>query len=168
MKGRATAAGLVLLAGACAPPTRALRIEMRSEADRAHLVRGWSGFEGADGPTSLRFCWVEGTSSKVEVGRPARAGTARLRIRAWPFAFPGLPEQTVQLWVNSMYVGTRVMTSEPVEYEWAFPAALFQRGGNDLYLLFGRANRPSDVIPGNGDTRELAAAVEFLELTTGR
>lgn len=141
---------------------------MRSEADRAHLVRGWSGFEVSGGPKPVPFCWVDGLSSKVNAGRPPRSGTARFRLRAWPFAAPSLPAQDVQLWVNSMFIGSRTMDEGTRDYEWTFPAALFQRESNDLYLLFRRASRPRDVIPGSGDTRELAAAVELLELSVER
>ena len=156
---------LLIAAIGCGPRHAELQIEMRSPADRAHLVRGWSGFEGQDAPKPFRFCWIEGTSAKVNVGRVPRTGTAHLRIVGWPFSNKGLPVQRMQLWVNSLFIDRQAMRGEPVEYSWTFPARLFQQGSNDLYLVFDRANRPSDTVPGSGDSRELAAAIQLLELT---
>jgi hypothetical protein len=72
----------------------------------------------------------------------------------------------MQLWVNALFIDAQVMRAEPGEYEWTFPARFFQRADNALYLVFDRANRPSRVIPGSTDERELSAAVQLVELTS--
>jgi len=71
----------------------------------------------------------------------------------------------MQLWVNSLFIDRRTMPDGSLEYSWTFPARLFQQGSNDLYLVFDRANRPSETVPGSKDSRELAAAIQLVELT---
>lgn len=166
MTVRRLVAPLILVAAlACSPRSYDLQIRMRSAEDRKPLLRGWSGFEQGFSPAPFGFCWIEGTSAKIGVGRPPRSGTAQLRIRAWPFVHDGLPPQEMQLWVNSAFVDEQPMKEGPAEYSWSFPALLFQQGANDLYLVFSRASRPSDLSPRASDGRFLAAAVQRLDLT---
>ena len=160
---------LLTLAGlSCSPREAALRIEMRSSADRARLGRGWSGFEGYDLPKPFHFCWVEGTVADIDVGVLPRTGTVRLRIVAWPFAPEGLPPQRMQLWLNGLFLDERPMPPGPADTAWSFPAGLLQQEGNRLRLVFARANRPRDTVPGSTDGRELSAAVELVEVAVRR
>lgn len=170
MRDRYALAALLLLGAmvGCAPREEALRIEMRAPADRGRLVRGWSDFETAGPASSVHFCWVEGTSAKIDVGRIPREGRARLRIVGWPFASGGLAPQRMRLWVNSLFLDERTMRNESAEYSWSFPARLFGKESNYLYLVFDRANRPRDTVPGSTDSRELAAAVELVEVVVTR
>jgi hypothetical protein len=135
---------------------------MRTDADRVRLVRGWSGFEGLSSPRP--FCWIEGTSAKVNVGPIRRAGTAVLTLEAWPYAPPGHPPQRMKLWLNSAFLAEWTMPPDLTRYELRFPARLFSKGPNDFYLLFDRADRPKDSEPARGDGRALASAVTVLEL----
>jgi hypothetical protein len=141
---------------------------MRSSVDRGRLGKGWSGFEGHAAPTPLHFCWVDGTAAEIDVGSLPRSGTVRLLIVAWPFAPEGLPPQRMQLWLNELFLDERRMSPEPADYEWSFPAGLLQQGGNRLHLVFARANRPQDTVPGSTDGRELSAAVELVEVAVRR
>jgi hypothetical protein len=159
---------LALAGLSCSPREAAVRIEMRSSADRARLGEGWSGFEGHDLPKPFHFCWVEGTVADIDVGALPRSGVVRLRIAAWPFAPEGLPPQRIQLWLNELFLDERPMPPGPTDYTWSFPAALLQQGGNRLHLIFARANRPQDTVPGGTDARELSAAVEVIEIAVRR
>lgn len=160
---------LLAFAGlSCSPPEATVRIEMRTPADRGRLGKGWSGFEGHGGPKPLHFCWVEGTTAEIAVGTLPRTGTVRIRIVASPFAPEGLPPQRMQLWLNELFLDERPMKPGPDDYTWSFPAGLLQREGNRLRLVFARANRPRDTVPGNTDGRELSAAVELVEIAVRR
>lgn len=153
---------LALASLCCARPPADVGIAMRTDADRARLVRGWSGFEGLGSPRP--FCWVVGTSSKVSLDALPREGTAELRISALPYEPAGLPPQRMAVWLNGASLAVWAMAPEHREYVVRFPARLFTRGPNFLYFVFDRANRPRDVEPGNGDERALAAAVTAIDL----
>jgi len=87
-----------------------------------------------------------------------------LNVVAWPFVHESLPPQEIQVWLNSCFLGKTTMAPRRSEYEWQFPARMFQREENHVYLVFARSNRPSDLLPESKDQRSLAAAVERLDL----
>jgi hypothetical protein len=152
-----------LLGCDCGPTT--VHVGMVSAQDRARLVRGWSGQEGGLPQGRPAFSWIDGTSAKVSLGRVSRAGTATLRIKAWPFSPQGLGRQELQVWVNSLFVGKRVMEPESSDYEFVFPARLLGRESNDLFFVLSRAIAPGEVDAKSSDGRQLSAAVESIDLT---
>lgn len=165
MRPRLLAAVLPAILLGCDSGPTTVHVGMASAQDRARLVRGWSGGEGGLPQGRPAFSWIVGTSAKVSLGRVARAGTATLRIKAWPFSPPGLGRQEVRVWVNSLFVAKRVMEPESSDYEFVFPARLMGRESNDLYFVLSRATAPREVDPKSSDGRQLSAAVESIDLT---
>ena len=125
--------------------------------DRAFLLAGWFTPEREGG---LSFRWA---TQQAGLNVPLAFATdldLQLRIRA--FALPGAPAQTVTIETGASRFGPL-----PVGTEWqtivvAVPRAAWRPGPNQVVLTFSFVGRPSSL--GSGDTRDLAAAVDFVRV----
>ena len=115
----------------------------------------------------MTYSWVAHTNADV-VLQVASPGDRILRLRAWPYDYPGAPAQTLALDVNGTRCGSFTMASGPRVYEAAAPAVVWRRGANTLTLSFAYAEAPHDRQPPSPDRRTLAAAVDFLDVFEGR
>lgn len=131
------------------------------ETTAGHLVSGWSGWEKT--PQGDTFVWATAREALLKVRNDG--GSDRVvRLRAWSFDWPGAPEQTVTLFVNGTHIDTAPLGPEAHVLTFVVPRALWKKGENDLGLAFARADAPKDHVPGSGDARTLAAAVDWLEI----
>jgi hypothetical protein len=160
------AAGLLLLAVAAtvsgcrrAGETRFLNFDPETTA--GHLVSGWSGWEKTSGNDT--FVWADAREARVRVTIHGE-GDRAVRLRAWSFCWPGAPDQTVTLFVNGARIDTAGLSPEAQVVTFVVPRALWKGGDNDLRLAFARAESPREHLPGSGDARTLAAAVDWLEI----
>jgi hypothetical protein len=122
------------------------------------LGSGWYASE-RDGPVAFR--WAGSTADLIVPLDHAADLDVQIRLRA--FGYPGAPSQRV-----TMTIGGAALGDLPVPAEWSTvvvqtPAAAWREGVNRLHLTFAWAARPADVGQG-GDTRELAAAVEYVRV----
>jgi hypothetical protein len=139
-------------------PTRPYgRIDVGTDDD-AHVVDGWHAAERAGDVT---FRWASGDATLlVPLDHPA---PLEVQVRLQPFTVDGAPAQTVAIGINGVD-----RAPLPLGPDWqtiAIPTAAheWRAGVNRVRLRFGRATRPADV-GGSGDTRALAAAVDYLRV----
>jgi hypothetical protein len=153
---------LALCGAACSPPvpqTHFLNFDPESSAGA--LTSGWSGFEKA--ATGDTFVWAQAREVTVTVsgGSPA---DRLIRFRVWPYAWPGAPPQTVTVWLNDVRLAAMTVWEGPRVYSAASPGPAWKSGGNVLRFEFAWAEAPKDRIPGDGDSRTLAAAFDWIEI----
>jgi hypothetical protein len=130
--------------------------------DGALIASGWHAAE-RDGSTTFR--WAEGRASLLV---PLdRAAPLRVQVRLRAFAYAGAPGQAVSLVVNDASFGPVPVASDWQVVEWTTPAGAWRGAVNHVSLVFERAARPADV-GGGGDTRTLAAAVDYVRVEVPR
>ncbi len=120
---------------------------------------GWHAAEH-EGQTTFRWA---ATPASVLIPLD-HAATLRLQMRLHAFAFPGAPPQSVTVLVNGRTVATLAVPSDWQTLECTVPEEAWHSGVNTLTLEFSWARRPVDVGAG-GDTRPLAAAVDYVRLS---
>ena len=129
-------------------------------ADDAHLItEGWAVSE-RDGDTTFR--WALGDAGLFVPLAHTADLTVQVRLRA--FSYPGSAPQLVTIDTGRMTFGPLEVGSDWQVLSVETPAAAWRRGLNRVHLRFSRATRPVDVGAG-GDTRTLAAAVDFLRIS---
>lgn len=141
-------------------PTRPYgRIDLGGAGDEVMLGDGWYAAE-QDGPTSFR--WADGRAALL-VPLDHRADlTVQVRLRA--LGLPDAAPQRLMLEVNDRITDLGPIGADWQSVETRIPAEAWRSGLNRVTLTFARAVRPVDVGLG-GDTRSLAAAVDFLRVT---
>lgn len=138
-----------------------LHIAMDS-ANELLFGEGWADPEQF-GPSTMR--WVSARRAVVSLPRPERED-AVLRFRAIPMSHPTLPPQTVQVLLNGRPLAEIVMTAGWSEYAVEAPGSLWNGAVNLLELRFGHAVAPASVDPAAADRRTLAAAFEWIAVTS--
>ncbi len=128
-------------------------------ADEPLLGDGWGAPE-RDGETTFR--WALGDAQLRVPLAHASALDVQLRLRA--FSFGGAPVQRVTLDTGLETFGPFSVGEEWQVVSIATGASAWRAGVNHVRLRFARATRPVDVGAG-GDTRALAAAVDFLRVS---
>ena len=142
-----------------APETRFLNFD--PESSSGALTSGWSGFEkAAVGDT---FVWAQAREAVVTVSAGGSADRL-VRFRAWPFGWSGAPPQTVTVLVNDVRLDAMTVWEGPRVYSVVSPGAAWKSGANVLRFEFAWAEAPKDRVPGEGDTRTLAAAFDWIEI----
>lgn len=139
---------------------RLASLDFGSPGSRAQLLGGWGGRE--QGPQGTSFSWATRRRARavLELGRPV--GSV-LSMRARPFAFPGAPEQSVEVAINGAHVGSWRLSEGWQEYSAELPATALQSGRNTVSFTFDQVHSPAEVGVGT-DSRTLAAAVDWLTL----
>lgn len=138
------------------------RIDVGAD-DASLLGEGWHAAE-RDGDATFRWA---GTPAVLRVPLD-HAAPLRVQIRAHAFAYPGAPSQSLSLHVNGSArpAGSCGALAVPAGWqtaECAIEADALRAGVNAVELRFSYARRPADV-GGGGDTRPLAAAVDWFRV----
>ncbi len=133
--------------------------EIRAEVGKIALplISGWSGLESWG-------IWAEGTESRSFWLASQKTGL-RLSIEAFPYCVPG-KRQRMKIVINGHTIST---------YEWSacdqrkfaleIPAAIVQRGVNEILFQYGYAVRPVEITGGqNPDARLLSVGFTRLEI----
>lgn len=145
--------------GRPAPETRFLNFD--PESSSGARTSGWSGYETTgEGDT---FSWAQAREAQATVVAGAAADRL-VRFRTWPFRWEGAPPQTVTVAVNGVQLATWTLSDGARVYSAASPAAAWREGTNVLSFTFAYAEAPKDRIPGNDDSRTLAAAFDWVEI----
>ncbi len=127
-------------------------------ADRAFLLAGWFAPE-REGDVSFRWA-----TQQAALALPlAFASDIDLQVRLRALPIPG-GGQTVTITASTGRFGPL-----PVSPDWqtlavAVPREAWRAGANQIVLTFARVGRPASLV-GGGDTRDLAAAVDFVRVT---
>jgi hypothetical protein len=135
-------------------------IDVGASDDGPFLVSGWHGRERALG-TSFRWA-----SRRAAIVLPLdHPEPLELRLRIQSFSHAHAPPQQLTL-----ETGTLRLPAVTVPTTWdtvalVTPKHAWRAGLNEVTLRFQWADRPSDVGMG-GDSRELAAAVDFIDVVS--
>ncbi len=137
------------------------RLDFDHSTTDGALVGGWSYYENS--PDRTTFVWATG----YEVGALLHRGIpedARIRVRAW--AFSGLhSQQRVRGLLNGHVIGEASLGPQPQILEVPAPRSAWRDGENLLVIQFANAAAPVE-LGGSGDTRPLAAAFDWLEVSS--
>jgi hypothetical protein len=140
-----------------------LRVDFGEWQSAPYRGAGWTDDEVIFAATAD---WVNGDTAQFFF--PVRGdGERQLSMQIAPFAYAGGPAQRMQLWLNGSPLPDEIVLSEGWQVVTVeLPAAHLKQGLNVLTLSFDHSTAPSDVLPGVSDTRQLAAAVDWIEITT--
>ena len=133
------------------------RIDLGGD-DEWLVDEGWHAPE-REGQTTFRWA---ATPATVLVPLD-HAATLRLQIRVHAFAFAGAPPQSLTVIVNGQPAAALAVPTDWQTLECDVAVERWHAGVNTLTLEFAWARRPVDVGAG-GDTRPLAAAVDYIRL----
>lgn len=131
------------------------------ESTLGRLGPGWSGFEVT--PEGDTFCWSQAARAKLALSDRGD-GDRLIRLRCWPFRYPGAPPQTLTVWVNGAKIDTTTLLDGPRVYSFSSPKAVWLPGTNEIAFEFAYAETPKDRLPGSEDERKLSAAMDWLEV----
>lgn len=124
-------------------------VSFGSNADYLYIAQGFSLKENG-------FRWVEGKQAKVFV-RSDEKKKNMLTFKAASFHIP----QDVLIYVNETYAGQKFIDVEDNSYSLDI-SDMLQPGINTVFFKFSQTYKPSDVLPNNNDTRNLA--IKFYSL----
>jgi len=122
------------------------------------LEDGWHGAEH-DGPISFR--WAASPAVLMIPLDHAAALTVQVRLHA--FGFPSAPAQALTMDVNGHMYGPVTVRDSWDTLEFATGADTWRAGVNRVRLQFAWNRTPAEVGLG-GDTRPLAAAVDYIRI----
>ena len=134
------------------------RIDIGSD-DGWVLEEGWHAAE-REGPITFRW----GYSPATVLIPLDHAAALTLQVRLHAFAYPGWTRQTVTFVVNGRSFGPATVGGDWQTLEFATERGAWHGGVNRLRMEFETTRSPADVGL-SGDTRQLAAAVDYLRFS---
>jgi hypothetical protein len=153
-----------------APTQRAANLGEPADARISHIVFGTTGNSGPcliDGwaDPEAGYTWAIGNSSSLKLPCRADAGGLLLTLSVWPFVrAPALCAQRLTVSVNRMMIASFRLTSES-RVQCPVPAAVLAgRQTIDIEFLHPDAARPTNLVRGDPDLRELAVAFRQISL----
>ncbi|MCK6685748.1 MAG: hypothetical protein L6R30_25410 [Thermoanaerobaculia bacterium] len=125
------------------------------------LKKGWSGWERT--PEGDTFVWSLSRVAEVSIMAPTK-NDKTVRMRVWPFRYPGCPNQQITFYLNGVRLKTMdVGTEKPTVLTFETPEAAWIVGENSLKFEFAYAESPKERIPGFEDQRTLSMAFDWIE-----
>ena len=129
--------------------------------DAPFVGNGWYAAE-RDGADTFR--WASGLAV---VRLPLdHAAPLRVQVRARAFTYAGAPPQQCAVSINGSALPPQPLGTAWQVVEFVTRAGAWHAGVNRVALQFAWAARPADVGQG-GDTRQLAAAVDYVRIEVG-
>lgn len=160
----AVAAGVGVMVGYLAKPNTSndpfINFDPESTPP-AVLASGWSGFEAMPLGDTFAWCVSKICGIQVNIGREENR---IVRVRLWPFLFPGAPRQTVEVLVNGISIGSKPLADVASVLSFSAATAVWRKGPNELRFRFAYAVEPRSKYPESEDPRELAAAFDWVEI----
>jgi arylsulfatase A-like enzyme len=133
------------------------RIDLGSDQESASLGAGWYYGE-VHRKTGDSFVWSRGASSELRFHLGWRRDL-EVEICGRPFHWPDAPPQTIAWTLNGNPIGELSNLPPAAQcHRLALPESAQTVGRNRLIATYGRVRRPSDVIDGSTDERELGFA----------
>lgn len=152
--GEALAGFIAPLLVSGTPRARALSLpwtlEIGNNRQARALESGWNDPEG-------NILWSDGPAS-VLVGRFGKASDITLNLDCLPFDLRDGTEQTITIRLNGTPVHDLALDPGRNRYSVTLPREHLKGGRNVIRFEYGYVGRPTDVIPGSTDPRELAVA----------
>lgn len=124
------------------------------------LAQGWSGFEKMPSGDTFVWCIAKSCTLRVRAAQESHL----IRVRMFPYLFPGAPTQTVKVFVNETAVGGGALAAAPTVLTFTAPSPVWRSGRNDVRFEFGYAEVPKLRAPGAEDQRSLAAAFDWIDI----
>ncbi len=145
-------------------PVRAVALEdFGAASPSSQLLDGWGSRE-VELDTMDDFRWA--TQGRAEVALWIVPGQKHcLTFRAWPFSWPQAPPQTVTVVVNGTSIAKLELANTATTYSIPVTPAALLPGRNVVTFLFSRVDIPHERVPSDRDSRSLAAAFLWLELS---
>jgi len=146
------------------PLPNLLRIDLGDWRSAPYRGEGWGEDEEVFGATAN---WVIGTQAQLFF--PVRGkGERRIALRIAPFDYPDAAQQALTLTLNGQSLRGRIT----LDGGWQItsvrlPESMLRQGLNTLTLHFAHAVPPATVLDVS-DSRPLAAAVDWMEVASGR
>ncbi len=140
-----------------------LRVDFGGWASAPYRGEGWADDEEVFAASAN---WALGTQARIflPVGG---TGDRHLLLQIAPFAYPGALPQTLTLSLNGESLDIAFSLREGWQVIKAtLPESTLRQGLNTLTLHFDHAMAPSDVLSGIPDDRPLAAAVDWVEVSS--
>lgn len=127
-----------------------------SFADTA--ARRWmGGWHAAERSGRRTLAWSSGPRSVLITALPSD-GDIALSFEALPFEYPGSPPQRIRVSVNGTSIAEIRLRSGLEPYRIILPVSILQQSPQTLEFAYAWTRKPSDVISGATDIRELAVA----------
>jgi hypothetical protein len=126
------------------------------------LGEGWHAPE-RDGAATFRWA-ASPASLRIPLDH---AAPLRIQIRLHAFAYPNAPPQTLTIDANGRRCAPLAAPPDWQTVECTLDATAWRTGVNAITLQFAYAQRPMDVGAG-GDTRELAAAIDWIRVSVAQ
>lgn len=143
------------------PSSHALNVEVGHPDDRAYLVNGFTQDPPWGAPK--RFVFSEGQTSRMAFPLKPSDGPYTMALTA--FAFEPLAPVEVTVRINDAEpVGKLKLTKEDKKQELTIPAGVLVAGTNSLVFEYSKTGKPSELIEGSQDVRELAAGISVVHV----
>ncbi len=142
--------------------TRAV-IDLAGSAQSAALLSGW-GERELDEQTGMMYRWATARSVAAAFWLSSGDG-CRLSFRARPLSWSGAPPQVIALTVNGKPVGEVTLHDGTTTCSLPLADDVLLPGKNIVTFSFSRLDVPQQRIAGTDDTRSLAAAFYWIELS---
>ena len=128
---------------------------------RNGMLEGW----GDDAEQAGTPCvWGRGPKSLLLVNAPVGEDLV-IRLDCEPFAFPGSPEQTVEVLFNGQSIGMIGMRPERHSYSVPVSKLRLAEAGNIIEFRYAYSERPIDVLPGSTDASSRAVCWYRLSIS---
>jgi hypothetical protein len=134
-------------------------LDFDSTSSKFFLTEGWSSPERW---RDLTFAWAVAKESRLWVHLPQGQALA-MELRVQPFTYPGSPPQGMTIEVNGRVVGhITLATSVWQSYTVHLAPADIVQGINTVRFVYDHTASPAEVLPGNGDRRQLAVSFDYI------
>jgi hypothetical protein len=134
-------------------------LDFDSTSSKFFLTEGWSPPERS---AELTFAWADAKESRLWVYLP-RGQALSMESRLRPFTFPGSPSQGMKIEVNGRFVShISLATSEWQNYTVHLAPSDLMQGINTVRFVYDHTASPAEVLPGNGDRRQLAVCFDYI------
>jgi hypothetical protein len=142
------------------PETRFVNFDVESAPPEV-LAEGWSTFETTPAGDGFVWCRQKACVLHFAVNAPSERV---VRMRVFPFRYPGAPPQSVAVSVNGNAVASLSVPEGENVLTFGIDGKHLRQGSNRMRFEFAYAESPKDHVPGSTDERRLAVAFDWLEV----
>jgi hypothetical protein len=142
------------------------KIDVGTHIAQKYLVQGFFSPETwAD--SSITFVWSKNSSSTIKVGFLETGNERRMALRIMPFQFSGVPQQTIDIFLNEHFLTTLQLSDDFASYEIVLPQEhMLASQVNTIRFHYSYAISPSKASQGRiNDGRRLAVAFDYIAFT---
>jgi hypothetical protein len=136
-----------------------MTLDLGSPSAQFFLAEGWSSPERWG---DLTVAWSAGQESRLWVYLP-RVEDLAMEVKLMPLTFPKSAPQGVRIYLNGRLLShIPIATSGWHTYTFHLPQGDLTGGINAFRFVYDYTESPAKVLPGSGDTRQLAVAFDYI------